>query len=107
MRELYRGGHQVALEIEGHNLRAIHPLGKVSILQKLSSTSKKTKKKLDSFRGTNLFSITSALTRTLTKAPMAPDAVVTWFPTFVSDFLVFATLSQSLGGQKPGGILYY
>ena len=45
MRELYRGGHQVALEIEGHNLRAIHPLGKVSILQKLSSTSKKNKKK--------------------------------------------------------------
>ena len=31
MLELYRGGHQVALEIEGDDLRAIHPLGKVSL----------------------------------------------------------------------------
>ena len=31
MLEIYRGGHQVALEIEGNNLRAIHPLGRVSI----------------------------------------------------------------------------
>ena len=42
MLELYRGGHQVALEIEGHNLRAIHPLGKISIptisMKRLSST---------------------------------------------------------------------
>ncbi len=38
MLELYRGGHQVALEIEGHNLRAIHPLGKVSIPNGLDET---------------------------------------------------------------------
>jgi len=31
MLELYRGGHQVALEIEGENLRAIHRLGKVPV----------------------------------------------------------------------------
>ena len=31
MLELYRGGHQVALEIEGDNLRAIHRLGKVPL----------------------------------------------------------------------------
>ena len=38
MLELYRGGHQVALEIEGNNLRAIHPLGKVSIPNDLDET---------------------------------------------------------------------
>ena len=38
MLELYRGGHQVALEIEGHNLRAIHPLGKISIPNDLDET---------------------------------------------------------------------
>ena len=32
MLELYGGGHQVALEIEGDQLRAIHPLGKVIFL---------------------------------------------------------------------------
>lgn len=31
MLELYRGGHLAALEIEGRALRAIHPLGKVSL----------------------------------------------------------------------------
>ncbi len=31
MLELYQGGHLVALEIEGEELRAIHPLGKVAI----------------------------------------------------------------------------
>ena len=31
MLELYRGGHQVALEIVGDDLNAIHPLGKVSL----------------------------------------------------------------------------
>ena len=38
MLELYRGGHQVALEIEGHSLRAIHPLGKVAIPNGLDET---------------------------------------------------------------------
>ena len=31
MLELYRGGHEVAIEIEGDDLRAIHPLGKVPL----------------------------------------------------------------------------
>jgi Tfp pilus assembly protein PilF len=31
MLEVYQGGHQVALEIEGEALRAVHPLGKVPI----------------------------------------------------------------------------
>ena len=38
MLELYRGGHQIALEIEGHSLRAIHPLGKVAIPNGLDET---------------------------------------------------------------------
>ena len=38
MLELYRGGHQVALEIQGNTLRAIHPLGKVTIPNDLDET---------------------------------------------------------------------
>ena len=38
MLELYGGGHQVALEIEGDQLRAIHPLGKVTIPEYLDES---------------------------------------------------------------------
>lgn len=37
MLELYQGGHQVALEIAGEELRAIHPLGKVPIPAKMDN----------------------------------------------------------------------
>ncbi len=38
MLELYRGGHQVALEIEGDDLRTIHPIGKVSVPEYLDES---------------------------------------------------------------------
>ncbi len=38
MLELYGGGHQVALEIEGDQLRAIHPLGTVTIPEYLDES---------------------------------------------------------------------
>ncbi len=40
MLELYGGGHQVALEIEGTRLRAIHPNGKVEVPEHLDESSR-------------------------------------------------------------------